>query len=169
MHTTRWKWKKSGWHLLRAFHPTDDTERTVFTTKLKRWTPTSYKTFNLQWYLPARCALQLWHKTCGSYQPISDWISGPLCKMEPNPCTPLVAKNLRLDRPGTGGKQNSTVLLKDVTIGWFLMTFFLFSDQCLTWPLSEKLPSAKDGSKYRGSSVFERWGWEGERPLNSES
>jgi len=51
--------------------------------------------------LPRDMLEQWWHKVCGSNQPISDLIKGPLYEVKPIPSTALVIKNQRQDRLGT--------------------------------------------------------------------
>ena len=49
--------------------------------------------------------VQSWYRSCGSIQPLSEWILGLFYEMKPIlDANTSVAMNFRLDRPGTNGK-----------------------------------------------------------------
>lgn len=85
-------------------------------------------------------------------KPLSDWSYDSLQRVERMLDTTQVAKNLPLNRPGPG-KSDNIVLLKDCGVRRTPKNMCLHSSFCLTLPSSEKLPSAVNGSKYRGSQL----------------
>ena len=75
--------------------------------------------------------------------------------MEPIPNTAWVTKNLRLDSLESQAKYywSENWGGGGVAITLFLIHFAKLTDQCLTQPSSEKLPSAADGNKYRDTQL----------------